>query len=409
MKIGILTYHCVPNFGAELQALSTVGFFRQLGYEPIVLHWYPRDLEEMYSKRIPQKQMEIHNQFALNHLPLSKRCYTEDDLVTEINRLTIDFIFVGSDALFKYKPEKNRRFFSKRKLKYIYTQSLSVEKLDGNPFFGGFISKLQKKVPACAFSVSSQNCPFQQMGFFEKRRMSKALSNFSSITVRDEWTKKMVEAITKQRNIKITPDPVFSFNENLNFNISKEDIIRKFHLKEKYILLSFSNWYIDQSYIQEIGKSIEENGYQPVILPMPERCNDFDIITKIDLPLDPLDWYYLIKYSSGYIGERMHPIVVSLHNAIPFFCFDEYGFSENVAGELKYIKASSKTYLILKKAELTNWMCSYQDKTSTLPSASSIINKIKDFPIEKCKNFSLEYQNYYEKSMTETISVLIKK
>ena len=259
MKIGILTYHCVPNFGAELQALSTVGFFRQLGYEPIVLHWYPRDLEEMYSKRIPQKQMEMHNQFALNHLPLSKRCYTEDDLVTEINRLTIDFIFVGSDALFKYKPEKNRRFFSKRKLKYIYTQSLSVEKLDGNPFFGGFISKLQKKVPACAFSVSSQNCPFQQMGFFEKRRMSKALSNFSSITVRDEWTKKMVETITKQRNIKITPDPVFSFNENLNFNISKEDIIRKFHLKEKYILLSFSNWYIDQSYIQEIAFRDQNN------------------------------------------------------------------------------------------------------------------------------------------------------
>lgn len=39
---------------------------------------------------------------------------------------------------------------------------------------------------------------------------------------------------------------------------------------------------------------------------------------EISLPLSPIDWYALIKYSSGYIGNNMHPIVVSLHNQISF-------------------------------------------------------------------------------------------
>lgn len=42
---------------------------------------------------------------------------------------------------------------------------------------------------------------------------------------------------------------------------------------------------------------------------------DFSITT----PLPPLDWYALIKYAKGYIGENMHPIVVALHNAVPCF------------------------------------------------------------------------------------------
>ena len=30
MKIGILTYHCHSNFGAQLQAISSVGFFKSV-------------------------------------------------------------------------------------------------------------------------------------------------------------------------------------------------------------------------------------------------------------------------------------------------------------------------------------------------------------------------------------------
>ena len=43
MKIGILTYHSVYNFGANLQVLSTVGYLKNNGFEPIVINWIPED------------------------------------------------------------------------------------------------------------------------------------------------------------------------------------------------------------------------------------------------------------------------------------------------------------------------------------------------------------------------------
>ena len=64
MRIGVLTYHCPPNFGAQLQAISTVGFLRNAGHEVVVLNWYAKDLEEMYSQRIPPQQVSCHNLFA---------------------------------------------------------------------------------------------------------------------------------------------------------------------------------------------------------------------------------------------------------------------------------------------------------------------------------------------------------
>lgn len=38
----------------------------------------------------------------------------------------------------------------------------------------------------------------------------------------------------------------------------------------------------------------------------------------LSLPISPIDWYYIIKYSQGYVGVLMHPIIVAIHNNIPF-------------------------------------------------------------------------------------------
>ena len=70
MKIGILTYHCVPNFGAQLQTISTVGYVKKMGHDPIVLHWYPQDLEDMYVERIPEIQVKEHLNFTNEVLPV---------------------------------------------------------------------------------------------------------------------------------------------------------------------------------------------------------------------------------------------------------------------------------------------------------------------------------------------------
>lgn len=410
MKFGLLTYHCQPNFGAQLQTISTVGYLKRLGYDVVVLNWYPSDLEEMYEHRVPTEQIECHNHFTQETLPLSKKCRTEQELVDEVEAINIDAIIVGSDALFKYYPLNKRRHFSFKYFRYLKNsyQPLSCEQLEGNPFFGGFIKKLKEPIPAGVYAVSSQNCPFKIMTKQEKKKMAEALSNYKVISVRDSWTYQMVTAITKRKDIKIYPDPVFSFNENYYLPIPpKEMILQKFQLEPNYVLLSFSGKRISSLYLDSIAEEVVNHGLQPVALPMPERLFSADIEKKITLPLSPIDWLALIKYSSGYIGERMHPIVVCLHNSIPFFSFDEYGIKEKkncLSKKMYYNRTSSKTYLIISEAGFLSNLYSYQENTE-LPEAKTVIEQINRFDKNKCLKFAKQKQREYEIGM----SISIKK
>lgn len=410
MKIGVLTYHCQPNFGAQLQAISTVGFLKRLGHDVVVLNWYAKDLEEMYSRRIPEEQRAYHAAFTSNSMPLSNKCQAEDELIAEIDRLCLDGIIAGSDALFKYIPNRNRRHFSIRRLKYIYHFTpISCERLVGNPFFGAFLTKLKHPIPAAVYAVSSQNCPYKRLTLSETRAMSQAMKQYRTISVRDAWTKKMVETVTGRKNIKIYPDPVFSFNQNCFLKIpTKAEILAKYSLSENYVLLSFSDWHNSESYIQQIGKEVEIQGFHPVALPMPEKLYAAGITKQISLPLHPLDWYALILYSKGYIGERMHPIVVCLHNAIPFFCFDEYGIMEKASlfsKRMKYNPNSSKTNLIVSDAGLQDNLYSYKSSTM-MPTAHDVVEKLITFDKNRCKTFAERKQQEYEIGMKNIVESL---
>lgn len=408
MKIAVLTYHSVPNFGAQLQTISTVGYLKKMGHEPIVLNWYPEELEKMYDKRIPALQVDIHNKFMYENIPVTKLCRTDRELATMIDELEVDAIFEGSDALFKYIPKKKRTYVSKKKLKWVHVVMTPVDRLEDNCFFGSYYKYLKKRIPLVGFSISSQNCPYQLMDEEECCLMSKSIHLFKTLTVRDSWTQKMVLSMNPERKeIKITPDPVFSFNSNCYIDIpSKQDILTKFKLPENYVLLSFRTNYIRKSYFNELSSELQNRGLVPVAFPMPEGLKDFGLERKVDIPLSPIDWYALIIHSKGYIGERMHPIVVCLHNSIPFYCFDEYGISKR-----KYLffhsynMSSSKTYHILHKAGLDKFMCSYKDK-STMLSPCDVVRTFMEFDRGTCNTFATLYENAYKEGMDYILSQL---
>ena len=410
MKIGILTYHCPPNFGAQLQTLSTIGYLKRMGHEPIVINWYAKDLEEMYSHRIPANQVLAHNAFANERFPLTQRYVDLKSMVDGLDMYNLDAIIVGSDALFKYVPYKNRRYFSKRRLRFIYYNNpLSCEDLIGNPFWGGFVPMLRRRVPVSVYAASCQNCPFFLMNFFERRRMRKTLKNYNLITVRDFWTKQMIEKITMRKDIKIFPDPVFAFMKNCDRQIpTKADILKKYGLKDKYVLFSFSGLFCTPQYVTSLANQIEKEEMQAVNLPMPEGLLEMGIKKSIKLPLDPLDWYALIAYSSGYVGERMHPIVVCLHNAVPFFCFDEYGVkTKKTQSEREiYDEQTSKTYLIVNEAGFIKNLYSYQ-KGSPLPTKELVVERLFSFDKRRCEEFSRIKTKEYEVGMGEIMKSLI--
>ena len=415
MKIGILTYHCVPNFGAQLQTLSTVCYLRNAGHEPIVLNWYPQDLEDLYASYVPKEQISIHNQFAKKYFPLSVKCRKEDELIKEIDAQNFDAIFLGSDALFKYIPIRRRFIIYKGKYKprLKFIKVYSVEKLNGNPFFCSFVSKLKKEIPVLAYAVSSENSYYNYMSVIEKQIMKNALSKISFISVRDDWTKGMVENIMHTSNISVVPDPIFGMNHNAEDIIpGRNKILQEYNLSDKYILLSISKSRCSEEYLSALIKEIRDNGYLPVLLPHPHEALTAKGAKTIQLPLSPLDWYALIKFASGYIGERMHPIVVCLHNAIPCFSFDQYGVGTNMDRQIyprpiSYCKESSKIYHIMHRAGVDSNIVSYATMEN-LPQPSEILLALKQFNTIDGREFSKQQFLQYSQAMSYIIDRMKK-
>lgn len=407
MRIGILTYHCVTNFGAQLQALSTIGYMRKNGHEPIILNWFPQDLEDFYLRQHPRCQFDEQFQFAMNVMPVSELCRTSDELYRQIDNLNLDAIFLGSDALFDYVPLKSRFRYNRRKLKKIPMHVTCNHDLP-NPFWGSFNDNIKKKIPYSGFSISSQNMPYYDLSSEEKKELGRLLQNFSMITSRDEWTMEMIKNVSGRDDITITPDPVFAFNYNTNYNIKKEELLKKYNLPDNYILISFCKERLSDSFVNEVVAMVEaKTGSTGVSFPMPRGLKKFRTRKSIELPLPTLDWYYLIKYSQGYIGELMHPIIVCLHNSVPFFCFDQYGTSKRIIPFLwsEFIPESSKIYDILNRADMLQNMCSYKYVNKITPD--NVVQRFFGFDKDKCSTFAEKQYTSYIKGMGKVMSSIM--
>jgi hypothetical protein len=228
----------------------------------------------------------------------------------------------------------------------------------------------------------------------------------------------MISYLTDEKILPdVTPDPVFAFNNNIPPQFMKEEILKRFDLPEKYILFSFFKQNIGNNWAKEFELCCKKSGYQCIGLPMPEKLVFFSLEKSVQLPLDTLDWYYLIKYSAGYVGERMHPIIASLHNNKSFYSFDHYGVENSRMGKLlEHVKLkktvdnaevlkSSKIYDILCKAGLLDNYYSYK-AMNTLPTPKFVFDKLMTFDIEKCKMFNNDQTQHYEDTMAKTIEIL---
>lgn len=398
MKIGILAYHAAYNFGANLQIYSTVGYLKRMGYNPIVINWVSEDLENNYDREVPTQQASIHKLFLKDNLPVTDLCRNELEIAKVIEKENIEAVIVGSDAVAQHHPLLSRMVFPSRRI-VSFSKNTSDREFP-NPFWGSFLDHLTKKIPVAFLSASSQNSAFNLMGADTRKKMNNAIMQYSYVSVRDEWTRDMFKYITKGKVVPaVTPDPVFAFNYNCIENqLSKEYILEKYSLPEKYILVSFlDKKTVSKNWVKEFEVLANEKGITCVALPFPKgMLFDNDLEKRIDLPLSPLEWYALIKYSEGYVGHNMHPIIVSLHNSVPFFSFDNYGI---INFRCFVNQKSSKIYHILKKAGFLSNRVSSAGDFFSCPSAKEVFDKIVSFDRIKCSQFVQSYYKEYEQMM----------
>lgn len=406
MKIGILTYHAAYNFGANLQALSTFSYLKNAGHEPIIIDFMPEGLEIAFDKTVPKIQADAHKKFLSEHFVLTGRCRDSKGVAKEIERNGIQAVIIGSDAVVQHYPRLARLQINPSRKSLISARFLPIkyETNFPNPFWGEFIHYLNHKIKVAMMSVSCQNSDYSVFTGKEKKAIFNMVKNIEFISVRDQRTADLFSRVSAGNIIpKVTPDPVFAFNINYPNSIPIETLKQKFGLADKYMLLSFNSIsFVSKEWTSEFRKIANQAGYQCVALAMPGGVKfEHDLDTTIDIPIDPIEWYSLIKNASAYIGEKMHPLIISLHNAVPFYCFDHYGI---LRFKIFQNQKASKIYHILKRANLTDFRVSILRKINfTPPSPNLVFHKILTFDKTRCMSFSNKMKSEYKEMMVKIL------
>ena len=181
MRIGLLAYHSAINFGATLQLLSTYMFFKNNGYEPIVINWVASDLEAFYNSRSQEGQRSFSLNLRQNIWTESRLCRTSKEVANVISDYNIGGVIIGSDAVCQHHPTIERVSFPCRSI--IKIQKYTTDRMFPNVFWGDFLNYLPHPVPVAVMSASSQDSAFNYFGPSLKKKMNKYIYRYSYLSV----------------------------------------------------------------------------------------------------------------------------------------------------------------------------------------------------------------------------------
>lgn len=373
MKLALLTHHWVPNFGANLQALSTYSYFKKNGHEIEVLNYIPKNLEDRYRTICTEEQFKQHILFCEEHLSVSPLLRSADELKAYCDQAHFDVVICGSDAIFR-----------------LDKSGQSHEGPFPNPYWLHWVNPTPATKHTSKAFISA-SCTGSNYLFFPKamkQGIHKALSDVDFISVRDGWTRFMLKHVTKGEIIpQVTPDPVSIFEKVVTVPQQYSAPAMDQAQRGKYILFSMHPMRVSESWVKQFVSYANAQGYQVLGLPFPERDMPFDALNgNIKGPVHPLEWYSWIKHSSGFVGERFHPVVCSIFNNVPFVAVDHYR-KRGIRGKLEWINipVSSKVFSLCKEAKLGN-NCVHFPKLEKL-SGQEVMNMLESFDHDACSVF----------------------
>lgn len=315
MKIGILTLHRPANFGANLQAYATVSYMRSLGHEVRVIDYVrQRDLD--YRGSVPQAQMEAHRRFVEERLPLTRRVTDSAGLRAVAEEERFDIILIGADAVWNAPKDDNI---------YFAQWLFRPEEIHG--------TRVASLAPAhMSASTSRRGGGFSALPEAQRQAIGDCLRRFSYITVRDEWTRTVInrDIFHGQDFVRdICPDPVFS----LPLSIGREEWQSQGIAARGYWLMTLPrDWGAGRLFgrrrrrwFARFKGLVNAAGYRLVELPLPEGRSGMPFDHVVDYPIDPMQWFLWIRNARAFCGLRFHAVVSGIACGTPFYSVDSYG------------------------------------------------------------------------------------
>ena len=395
MKIGILTFHRPANFGANLQAYCSMCYLRSLGYEAKVID-YVRAGDLEYRKQVDAKQYEAHKSFVETRLNLTKQATTSEDLSRIVEEEHFDAIVVGADAVWRSPNDSNIYF---------------AEWLFKSPELSG--------IPVASISPAHMGDGFTALSDARQEAIKNCLLKFKYITVRDEWTKKVINRDLfngKEYITRVNPDPVFTMYRNVN-----DEIWDGRGRKEKaYYLMSLpKDWASGGKFrakkirwFANFKACVNMVGYELVELPIPEGRSGMPFDYTVDYPIDPIQWFLWIKNAKAFCGLRFHAIVSAISSGTPFYSMDSYGDNGRISQILDILglhkiartrDAKSKIYNLLKGSSFETNRC---NALIEFESARKVFNALESTTRDDVVRFRDMNIAIFEDNMAEMLKAI---
>ena len=304
MKIGIITIHNSPNYGASLQSFALWKYLDMQGHDVEIIDLY-RPYRKEYVPSKTYKPWRFHKSDMLSQIKnLIKKIVKKgkkSSLFSENAKVKFDNFnapiklsrpYLSIDDLYLNPPIYDLYISGSDQL-WNPTQPYCLE-----PYFLTFVPKEKKKISyatSIGISTLEQN---------EKQRIKGYLSSYTAVSVREYQAKKLLESFAGRKDVIQVPDPTFLLDVEY-----WEKLSVKPNIKEPYLLLFILNW--SQTLVDYVLKLSKESGLKLFVLTQIQpSCKDDSYIAVTDA--GPKEFIGYIANAEMVLTDSFHCTVFSI-------------------------------------------------------------------------------------------------
>ncbi|MBE0536470.1 MAG: polysaccharide pyruvyl transferase family protein [Phycisphaerae bacterium] len=303
MKIGILTFHSVANFGANIQSSSSFMKLKSLGHDVCMLNYRDSLSEKKHRQMAGEEQYALHLDYCKTYVRQSPILRNNDDVCDYVKQWKPDLIVCGGDAVLLHEPNG------------------TPDRQCGNPFWLTWMKDIPEPPPACYLSASSRGSYFSRIPENLRKDVADRFKRIKYFSTRDHWTTRQVQWITGGKQCPFhCPDPAFAFE--LDVPIPQEYCATAVSRKQSYILLQANPRNLSKRWVAEFRQLAHQQGLEVYSFPTTFGNSECDLDEIISLPLHPLEWYSWIQNAAGCITRLFHGQICAMAAGVPFINID---------------------------------------------------------------------------------------
>lgn len=246
MKIGIVTIHNSPNYGACLQSYALYKYLEQQGHDVEIIDLHRPIANEDYvpskkyiASRVPKKSNSakfktwVKQILGVKHTPTS--LYSKEALAKfeEFNSvIKLSRPYKGIDELYEIPPVYDLYISGSDQL-WNPTQAYCIE-----PYFLTFVPQGQGKKISFATSIG-----ITDLRENEKENFKKWLESYDSISVREKQAQELLQSLLPKKKVYQVADPTFLLEpdkwKDIAVNPQQDEYILMFTLQHRPEILEY--------------------------------------------------------------------------------------------------------------------------------------------------------------------------